>query len=83
MTQKRRILFLVILIIIAAAINAIKTQNRVSQKEFTTQVLDQYIKYYCPNAGTCSREKALSSLRSDWPQLYSRGFSILENNETQ
>ncbi len=75
-------LFLIILIIIVSiAMNAIRTQRQVSQKEFTTQVLDQYIKYYCPNAGICDRKKALGRLRRDWPHVYSLGFSILEENE--
>ena len=76
------ILFLVITAIIAVfAINLIKIQQSVSDKEYAAQVLDQYIKYYCPNAGTCDRKKALERLRRDWPHVYKLGFSILEENE--
>ncbi len=82
MNRSRLILVLTILIIVAAAaVNAVAAQRRVSQKEFTAQVLNQYIKYYCPNAGVCSRKKALEGLKRDWPHVYKLGFQVLEEND--
>lgn len=57
------------------------TKKQISDKDYALQVLDQYIRYYCPNAGTCAREKALERLRLDWPNVYKLGFSVLEENE--
>ena len=73
-------------ILLAAAILGIffftlKTKKQISDKEYALQVLDQYIRYYCPNAGTCTRKKALQRLRADWPHIYNLGFSVLEENE--
>lgn len=63
------------------AIRAIQTQRKVTQKEYTTQVLDQYLRYYCPAVGTCTRKKALDRLHRDWPHVYQLGFQVLEDAE--
>jgi cell division protein FtsI/penicillin-binding protein 2 len=71
---------LLITIVYLAVVTAID-QRKVTEEEYAAQVLNQYIKYYCPNAGTCDRKKALERLRLDWPHVYRLGFSILEENE--
>lgn len=76
---KTLLLTAISLVIIFLAVNTVKAQRTVNQKEYTVQVLDQYIKYYCPNAGTCTRKKALERLRRHWPHIYKLGFQILEN----
>ena len=72
---------IILLITIFLAVKAATFQNAVTKEDYAIQVLDQYIKYYCPNAGTCTRKKALERLRRDWPHVYRLGFSILEENE--
>mgnify|MGYP001588824693 FL=1 len=59
----------------------LKNNKQISDKEYAAQVLDQYIRYYCPNAGICTRKEALRRLRADWPHVYKLGFSVLEENE--
>lgn len=76
---KTLLLAAISLVIIFLAVNAVKVQRTVNQKEYTIQVLDQYIKYYCPNDDTCTQKKALERLRRDWPHVYKLGFQILEN----
>lgn len=72
------ILFIAVLIVLAVA--AVGRQQSVTDREYAAQVLEQYIKYYCPNAGTCTRKKALERLRRDWPHVYELGFNILEKD---
>lgn len=72
---------ILLFIALLVAIRAIQTQRKVTQKEYTAQVLDQYIRYYCPAVGTCSRTKALDRLRRDWPHVYQLGFQVLEDAE--
>jgi len=81
MKRHKQLSIIILLIIIFLAVKAVKIQNAVTKEEFAAQVLDQYIKYYCPNAGTCDRKKALERLQRDWPHVYKLGFSILEENE--
>ena len=81
MKRHKQLSIIILLIIIFLAVKAVKIQNAVTKEEYAAQVLDQYIKYYCPNAGTCTRKKALERLQRDWPHVYKLGFSILEENE--
>lgn len=82
MNRSVRLSILVLLIIIASlAVNSVVTQTKITEKEYAGQVLDQYIKYYCPTAGTCARKKALEKLRRDWPHVYKLGFQALENDK--
>lgn len=61
-------------------VSAVNRQRSVTDQEYATRIIDQYIKYYCPNAGVCSRKKALERLRRDWPHVYKLGFQILERD---
>lgn len=69
---------LLAIIFLGIFIFAFTAKKQTGEKEYATQVLDQYIRYYCPNAGTCTRKKALSRLKSDWPHVYKLGFQALE-----
>lgn len=80
MKRHKRLSIIILLIITFLAAKAVKIKNAATKEEYATQVLDQYIRYYCPHAGVCSREKALSNLRRDWPHVYKLGFSVLEEN---
>ena len=60
---------------------ALKNKKQISDKEYATQVLDQYIRYYCPKDGVCSHRQALDRMQRDWPHIYKLGFSILEEYE--
>ena len=57
----------------------LQNKKQINDREYAIQVLDQYIRYYCPNTGTCTKEKALLRLKRDWPHVYNLGFQILEN----
>jgi hypothetical protein len=59
----------------------LSTEKQISDKEYALQVLDQYIRYYCPRDNVCSRHQALARMQRDWPHIYKLGFSILEENE--
>ena len=59
----------------------LQTKKRISDKDYALQVLDQYIRYYCPRDNVCSRRQALARMQRDWPHIYKLGFSILEENE--
>lgn len=67
--------------ILLLSLHAVRIQRTVTPKEYATQVLDQYMKYYCPTSGICTRKKALQKLRRDWPHVYQLGFQVLENDE--
>lgn len=77
--SKRFMYILFIAALIPLTVSAVRRQQSVTDQEYAAQVLDQYIKYYCPSAGVCSRQKALRRLRRDWPHVYKLGFQILEN----
>ncbi len=81
MKRHKQLSIIILLIIIFLAVRAAKIQNAVTKEEYAAQVLDQYIRYYCPNSGICDRKKALERLQRDWPHVYALGFSILENDE--
>ena len=51
-----------------------RSRDAAEPKLFTLKVLDQYIKYYCPNSGTCTRKNALRRMKRDWPHIYRLGF---------
>lgn len=75
---KKLLLAIVILGIFFFTLNS---KKQVGDKEYATQVLDQYIHYYCPHDNICSRRQALDRMRRDWPHIYKLGFSVLEENE--
>jgi len=60
---------------------ALKNKKQISDKDYALQVLDQYIRYYCPRDGDCSRKQALTRAKRDWPEIYNLGFANLEENE--
>lgn len=59
----------------------LSTKTEISDKDYALQVLDQYIRYYCPRDNICSHRQALTRMQRDWPHVYKLGFSILEENE--
>lgn len=71
----------VLITFVYLAVTTAINQRKVTEKEYAARILDQYIRYYCPNAGMCTRKKALERLQRDWPHVYKLGFSILEENE--
>jgi hypothetical protein len=75
---KRLLLAIVILGILIFMLNS---KKQISDKDYALQVLDQYIRYYCPRDGDCSRGQALARAKKDWPEIYNLGFFILEENE--
>jgi|GEM_PF-5798000 len=82
MNRFRRLTTIVLLItIVYLAVVAAINQRKVTEKEYALQVLDQYIRYYCPKDGVCSHHQALARMQRDWPHIYKLGFSILEENE--
>ena len=73
---KRLLLAIVILGIFIFMLNS---KKQISDKDYTLQVLDQYIRYYCPRDGDCNRKQALGRIKKDWPEAYNLGFYMLEN----
>lgn len=78
--MNHRFLFLVIaLTVFFLWIN--RSRDAQTPEFFATKVLDQYIKFYCPQAGTCTRKDALSRMRREWPHVYRLGFQVLEQDD--
>lgn len=79
MTQKQ----IIIVILLSLSLIALKLLHRpaASETEFASQVLDQYIRYFCPRDGICDHSQGLKSLRLAWPNVYQAGFSILEDEK--
>lgn len=74
-----RAIFLTIVFIFLAF--ALLKNSAIQEKEYAMQVLDQYIKYYCPQSGTCTRRQALRRIRKDWPAMYNLEFNILDDEQ--
>jgi uncharacterized membrane protein len=81
MNRHKQLSIIILLIIIFLAVAAIKVQKSVTKEEYAAQVLDQYIKYFCPRNNICSQKAALNNLRLSWPNVYQAGFSILEDEK--
>ncbi len=63
-------------------VQAYRHQGEINdQKRFTSEVLEQYIRYYCPNAGVCRESQALERMNREWPHVYRLGFQVLEHEE--
>lgn len=54
-------------------------EPRLSLKEYTARVFNNFEKYQCSHEGICGIQKSLSYLHKKWPHIYNLGFSILEN----
>lgn len=72
---------LLVIIILEIFFFTLNSKKQVSDKEYAAQVLDQYIRYYCPRDNVCSHRQALIRMQRDWPHIYKLGFSVLEENE--
>lgn len=76
--RKKLLLAIVILGIFFFLLNS---QKQASDQEYASQVLDQYIRYYCPRDGDCTKKQALARAKKDWAEIYDLGFFLLEENE--
>ena len=72
---------LLVIIILGIFFFTLNSKKQVSDKEYAAQVLDQYIRYYCPRDNVCNHRQALIRMQRDWPHIYKLGFSVLEENE--
>lgn len=78
--MNHRFLFLVIAIT-AFFLWTNRSRDAQTPELFATKVLDQYIKFYCPQSGTCTRKDALSRMHREWPHVYQLGFQELEQDD--
>lgn len=72
---------LLAIVILGIFFFSLTSQKQISDKEYAAQVLNQYIRYYCPRDGDCTREQALARTKKDWADIYDLGFFLLEENE--
>lgn len=72
---------LLAIVILGIFLFSLTSQKQISDKEYAAQVLDQYIRYYCPRDNVCSHRQALIRMQRDWPHIYKLGFFVLEENE--
>jgi len=77
------VLVIIMFYLIPMIHRAVSSTQGISDKEWASQVLDQYIRYYCPTSGICNRKNGLERMRRDWPRIYLSGFNILEDFDSK
>lgn len=75
-----KVFLVLILSFILIAVSLLRQAHRgevENNQVFATNVLGQYIRYYCPHSGLCTRKKALIRMKTNWPHIYRLGFQEL------